>query len=154
MLATRLALAGILLVVIGWALLLAAAMPQTLVAGYLHAAAPFLRQTDVAAIAPVLVQTGLGFAIIGALRQSLAPLAKFFETILARTARPAAVQGPTPVAVEPNAMRIFDRGWIRDRPYVLYADGSAEVQTLVGPRRFETLQDARDFLGDRPHYAA
>ena len=32
------------------------------------------------------------------------------------------------------------------RPYRTFADGSVEVETILGTRRFATMGDARDFI--------
>jgi len=53
-------------------------------------------------------------------------------------------------AAKENGLRsrtIVERGWIKDRPFVRYADGSVEVETLLGMRRFGTFTDAQDFVG-------
>jgi len=42
--------------------------------------------------------------------------------------------------------RIVERGWVKDRAYVLFADGAVEVETMLGLRRFPSLQDAQDFI--------
>jgi hypothetical protein len=42
--------------------------------------------------------------------------------------------------------KIVERGWVKDKAYVLFADGAVEVETLLGLRRFSSLQEAHDFI--------
>jgi hypothetical protein len=42
--------------------------------------------------------------------------------------------------------KIVERGWVKDRAYVLFADGAVEVETMLGLRRFASLQEAHDFI--------
>ena len=51
---------------------------------------------------------------------------------------------PEPAYVEPDA--IVERGRVGDRAYVLFGDGSVEVETLLGVRRFASIDEARDFI--------
>jgi hypothetical protein len=43
---------------------------------------------------------------------------------------------------------IVERGLLKDRPYILFGDGSIEVETLLGMRRFTSLADAYEFIGN------
>ncbi|PNG27956.1 hypothetical protein [Methylocella silvestris] len=45
-----------------------------------------------------------------------------------------------------NARKILERGWVKDRAYVQFADGSVEVETLLGRRMFPSLQEAQEFI--------
>lgn len=45
-----------------------------------------------------------------------------------------------------NPRKIVERGWVKDRAYVLFADGAVEVETMLGLRRFPSLQDAQEFI--------
>ena len=44
------------------------------------------------------------------------------------------------------ARKILERGWVKDRAYVQFTDGSVEVETLLGRRMFPSLKDAREFI--------
>ncbi len=42
--------------------------------------------------------------------------------------------------------KILERGWVKDRAYVLFVDGSVEVETMLGRRIFPSLQEAQEFI--------
>jgi prepilin-type processing-associated H-X9-DG protein len=50
------------------------------------------------------------------------------------------------ISLTPQQKKIVERGWVKDRAYVLYADGSVEVETRLGRRIFSSLQDAQEFI--------
>jgi hypothetical protein len=62
----------------------------------------------------------------------------------AAPAKPAtALQGlPTD-----GGMIVVARGQVDDRCFLVLADGSVVIETLLGQRRFKSLPDARDFIG-------
>lgn len=129
-----------------------------------------------AAIAQSAIISGFGVGIIGALQTGFGALNCFFAAVLARsgqaraqTAAPAAAypvaqtqapaanyraaaQTPAPAAKaiarqQPAPPRkILERGWVKDRAYVLFADGSVEVETMLGRRIFPSLQEAQEFI--------
>lgn len=39
------------------------------------------------------------------------------------------------------------KGQIGDRKFMVQADGSVEIETLLGPRRFTSIESAREFVG-------
>ena len=41
----------------------------------------------------------------------------------------------------------MDEGFLRGRTYVLYSDGSVDVDTLLGRKRFDTMEAAVAYLG-------
>ena len=43
--------------------------------------------------------------------------------------------------------KVLERGWWKDRAYTIFHDGSVEIETLLGLRRFECMTDAQDFIG-------
>ncbi len=52
-----------------------------------------------------------------------------------------------PSAKTPSRGKIVERGLLKDRAYVLFGDGSIEVETLLGLRRFQSLREASEFIG-------
>lgn len=40
------------------------------------------------------------------------------------------------------------RGYLGDREYIMFSDGSIEIDTLLGRRRFTSLDAAREFVGE------
>ena len=89
------------------------------------------------------ILTGLGIAIVGALQTGFGALNKFFESVLERTGK---VRSKAAGARSPQQKKIVERGWVKDRAYLLYMDGSVEVETMLGRRIFSSLQDAQEFL--------
>ena len=57
--------------------------------------------------------------------------------------RHAADPSATPAAVSPATAHEMGR---ERRPYRTFPDGSVEVETIVGTRRFDTMADAREFI--------
>ena len=104
-----------------------------------------------------LILTGLGLAILGALEAGFGALDRFFQAALLRSAasamRPAPPPRPAPadeVVVEATVVdkdAIVERGEMNGRLYVVFGDGSIEVETLLGLRRFDTIAEARRFVG-------
>jgi prepilin-type processing-associated H-X9-DG protein len=94
-------------------------------------------------IAECTILTGLGIAILGALQTGFGVLSKFLESVLERTGK-ARLNGAA--VRSPQQKKIVERGWVKDRAYVLYADGSVEVETRLGRRIFSSLQDAQEFI--------
>lgn len=43
--------------------------------------------------------------------------------------------------------KIVERGMLKDRAYVLFGDGTIEIETLLGLRRFQSLREAAEFVG-------
>jgi hypothetical protein len=143
-----LAKAGLLITILGWLTylfgVLAPAIPEA------EPRIQALAQVDVGPyvglasdIGRNLILTGLGLAIVGVLRSGFGAFNRFFDAILksANSPRPE----PKPPLIDPN--HIVERGRIRDRGYVMYGDGSVEVETLVGIRRFPSREDAQSFVG-------
>lgn len=150
----------------GWALLFSAAQLTDVLA---QASGRSLGATiNVPAIAQCAIVTGLGIGIIGALQTGFGALNRFFEAVLVRsqqgrpqsgapspghpavhavTSSPAQAVTRAIVKQQPSQPRkILERGWVKDRAYVLFTDGSVEVETMLGRRMFPSLQDAREFI--------
>ena len=105
--------------------------------------------------------------LVGALQAGFGALDRFFDAILRRSGKHE--QSPPPArkdahesrpesrqviassekpAMRPKvAPRITDEGFLRGRTYALYSDGSVEVDTLLGRKRFETMDAAITYLG-------
>ncbi|WP_041367396.1 hypothetical protein [Methylocella silvestris] len=65
--------------------------------------------------------------------------------------QPSLRPAPQPKAVSAkarpeNARKILERGWVKDRAYVQFGDGSVEVETLLGRRMFSSLHEAQEFI--------
>lgn len=132
---------GLMIAALGWTFLLSALQLTELLAtitGRAGGAAGF----DVAGIAECTILSGFGIAILGALQTGFGATKGFLEAALMRSAPP-----PTKV-VGPAARqkKIAERGWVKDRAYVLFVDGSVEVETMLGRRLFASLQDAQEFI--------
>ncbi len=138
---------GLMVVALGWALLLSgtSAMEAILRLTGRGDFPPF----NLALITQATILTGFGLAILGALQTGFGALTRFFEAVLERTARTGskmvvASQQPQP---QPQPRKVVGRGQLKDRPYVLFGDGSIEIETLLGLRRFPSLQEAHEFIG-------
>lgn len=130
---------GFMIVALGWALLLSAPQLAELVPTLTGRSAAYLNMPN-AGLCTIL--TGFGIAILGALQTGFGALNKFFESVLERTGTPRAKVLQRPA----QQRKIVERGWVKDRAYVLFMDGSVEVETLLGRRIFPSLQDAQEFI--------
>ncbi|HYP57567.1 MAG TPA: hypothetical protein VEQ35_04705, partial [Beijerinckia sp.] len=92
-----------------------------------------------------------GIAILGVLRNGFGVVIRSLDPEIARM---QGIQSPWRSEPQPSAPmqhagrrgKIAERGWVKDRAYVLFVDGTVEVETLLGLRRFASLQDAQDFI--------
>lgn len=163
----RLTWVGFMIVAAGWALLFSA--PQ-LINFMAQASGRSLGTAtiDIRTIAQGAIVTGFGIGILGALQTGFGALNRFFEAVLERSqharpqsgaptpanpmvqaATPAPAQAVTKAIVKPqpsHPRKILERGWVKDRAYVLFTDGSVEVETMLGRRMFPSLQDAQEFI--------
>ena len=149
MASNRLTFLGLLLALCGWVLLLFGGQISVIVNGLLSHPLPLALDPGRTDVAQSLIFSGFGLAILGTLGAGLKTLRLFFEAVLQRSAAARAQPAPPPPpVVEPiDPHTVIERGWIRDRPYVRFADGSVEIETLLGVRRFATFADAEDFIG-------
>jgi hypothetical protein len=154
---------GLMIVALGWTLLLSGVSIADLITRLSGRVSPAVASIDMAVVAQCTLLTGFGLAILGLLQTGFSALNRFFESVLERTAKrqeeelnsappvraPAAapVQGGKPVHAAKTRGKIVERGLLKDRAYVLFGDGSIEVETLLGLRRFPSLQDAVEFIG-------
>jgi prepilin-type processing-associated H-X9-DG protein len=77
------------------------------------------------------------------LQTGFGALNRFFASVLERTATSSA-NALSPRQGQPR--KIIERGWLKDRAYVLFMDGSVEIETMLGRRLFPSLQDAQEFI--------
>ncbi|HEV2572396.1 MAG TPA: hypothetical protein VGU72_11740 [Beijerinckiaceae bacterium] len=141
---------GVVLIFLGWAILFLAMMDPGPAAGLVQRSLAWVNGYNLGTLGQSLILTGFGCVIVQTLREGFGALQRFFDAILTRTARPSVAPPPAPeprVDEEDKHDVIVDRGWIKDRPYVVYADGSTEIETRIGMRRFKSHQDARAFVG-------
>lgn len=133
---------GLMIVALGWTLLLSAPQLAELLAS-LSGRPGGMAAFDAAGIALCTILSGFGIAILGALQTGFGATRCFLEAALSRAAPP-----PTKVVGSSAARpkKIAERGWVKDRAYVLFVDGSVEVETMLGRRLFASLQDAQEFL--------
>jgi hypothetical protein len=136
----RLTWVGFMVVALGWAMLLSGAPTLQFFVAAIGHKLPF----DMPAIAQAAILSGFGLAVLGALQTGFGALKQFFDTVLERTARPSEKE---PQLRKKPENKVVERGRLKDRPYVLFGDGTIEVETLLGLRRFTSFRDAREFIG-------
>ena len=138
----RLTWVGFMIVALGWTLLFSA--PQLVEAlANLTGRSMNVGYINMPTIALCTVLTGFGIAILGALQTGFGALNKFFGSVLERTAK-SSVTALANRQEQPR--KIIERGWLKDRAYVLFMDGSVEIETMLGRRLFQSLQDAQEFI--------
>ncbi|WP_026606642.1 hypothetical protein [Methylocapsa acidiphila] len=133
---------GLAIVVLAWGLLFFVADPIDLF-GVASGRVLSGRVLNVAGIAQCGIVSGFGIAILGSLQLGFGSLNRFFQAVLTRTMT-SVTNGEAPQIA--HQRKIVERGWVKDRAYVLFNDGSVEVETMLGRRRFPSLQDAREFI--------
>src|SRR6476646_9117729 len=139
---SRLTALGLLLAGLGWVLLLFGGQISLAAVSLLGRPVPLAIDPGRTDVAQSLILSGFGLSILGTLKAGLATLRLFFEAVLQRSAaaraQPAQPMPQAPVVEPIDPSAVVERGWIRDRPYVRFADGSVEIETLLGVRRFPT----------------
>jgi hypothetical protein len=98
-------------------------------------------------IASCMIFTGFVIAILAVLTHGFGALERFFTAALERSA--ARAEAPATMAEEAEPYRRAERGSIEDSVYHIHGDGSVEVETLLGSRRFASLREAQEFVGER-----
>jgi len=136
----RLTWIGFMVAALGWTLLLSASQLTELLASLTSRSGSNLNMPT---IAQCVILTGFGIAIMGALQTGFGALNNFFESVLERTGNP---QSKVMSQRSAQQKKIVERGWVKDRAYLLYMDGSVEVETMLGRRIFPSLQDAQEFI--------
>jgi len=149
---------GLMIVAFGWALLISGVSLADLVNKMTGHASPAVVALNMGTVAQSTILTGFGLAILGLLQTGFSALNRFFDNVLERTAKkpetndvgyrqePVMSRGPGG-RVDPKARTIVERGLIKNRAYRRFGDGSIEVETLLGLRRFRTMREAADFVG-------
>jgi hypothetical protein len=89
--------------------------------------------------------TSLALLLVGALRRGFSVLDHFFASILQRT---AATRTASDAAVKTPETGVVDAGKVGGRSYRRFANGSVQVDTLLGQRMFASMEDARAFIGE------
>ncbi len=164
----RLTWAGLLLVTLGWGFILSYPLIAPLVPDGGQAAAV----RDPARFIPLLgenaIVTGLGIALLGAAEKALRLLLKIAAISSHPRPQPRpgsslqtapagsmasphmqhAQQQQTPILMpQRGSNEVVTRGALNGRDYVLFRDGSVVVETLLGPRRFQSITEAQEFIG-------
>jgi len=138
----RLTWIGFMIVAFGWAVLLSGAQFFE----YLERAigrAIFPGPIPAPVFAQYLVLTGFGVAILGSLKTGFGALQRFFDALTEKTSQ--ARTQPRQAHAE-QLKKVVERGWLRDRAYILFMDGSVEIETMLGRRLFPSLQEAQKFI--------
>jgi hypothetical protein len=164
---------GLMIVTLGWTLLLSGVSLAEIVTRMSGHAFPAITSLNMAAVTQCTILTGFGLAVLGLLQSGFSALNRFFDSVLERTAKrqdfqqslarveaapprtaptlhaAAPVQGhkATPSAKSQSRGKIVERGLLKDRAYVLFGDGTIEIETLLGLRRFTSLREAAEFIG-------
>ena len=135
----RLTAIGLILAGIGWALLLGeVAVVDVMPAGHAATRAPTFH-ADLSAIAECVIASGFALAIVGALQTGFGALNRFFEAVLMRSAQRQGA--PTVMREDASAGAPAP-----ERPYRKMPDGTVEVDTILGTRRFSSVAEARAFI--------
>jgi hypothetical protein len=140
-----------MVVALGWALLLSGnSATEEVLRIFGRASVPL----NFVAIGQATILTGFGLAILGALQTGFGSLKQFFDMVLERTAQNAkqnlaiAVEAPQQPSPPPSPKKVVERGTLKDRSYMRFGDGTIEIETLLGLRRFASIQEAAEFIGN------
>ena len=134
----RLTWIGLIVAALGWVLLIGEGTLADIVPARSGRISPSLH-ADLFDIAKCIIASGFGLAIIGALQSGFGTLNRFFAAVLTRSSQ------RSPSASAPSAGRPPEPTHQR-RPYRLLGDGSVEVETILGTRRFASMHEAREFI--------
>jgi hypothetical protein len=136
---------GFALIVLGWAAAAASYFPLGLTKVSFEFAGVFL-PAALLTFGQFALATGLAMHMSAHFAYGFSALDRFFEAILQRTLQPAPpANDARPIEVRPPS--VVSKGFIGERPYAHFSDGSVEVETLLGSRRFESLEAAHSFVG-------
>jgi len=144
----RLTWIGLIVAAVGWAMLIFGATVSEDVWKaweYFGATAPNL---SVVSASNSMIMSGFGLAILGALQSGFSALHRFFEAVLQRSQRAQAQTAPAmkqPAKLSVND--IAEEGWMGNRAYVRFANGTVQIETLLGVRNFASFDEAREFIG-------
>ncbi len=134
----RLTWMGLVVASLGWALLIGEATVADILPAHDGRLPPSFH-SDLLDIAKCVIGSGFALAIVGALQSGFGTLNRFFSAVLTRsTQRTAPSSAPSVVDAAPAPKE--------RRPYRTLGDGSVEVDTILGTRRFSTMREAREFI--------
>ena len=139
---------GLTAAVVGWAMMLG----QTAISDFMTAQdPPVLPPTfhdDFMDVSKTLIYSGFGLALVGSLQTGFGALNRFFEAVLVRSGQKTQGAALPPAPIEESFRReeVVEAAPRIGRPYRTFADGSVEVETIVGNRRFRSMVEARDFI--------
>lgn len=159
----RLTWAGLLLTTLGWGFVLA----YPLIVPIVTESGMTGTMRDPAHFIPLIgenaIVTGLAIALLGALEKALRLLTRIASTSInsrpqprhnvrplhpVPSSQPVAQQQAAPMLMTArSANEVVTRGALNGRDYVLFRDGSVVVETLLGPRRFNSITEAQEFIG-------
>jgi hypothetical protein len=131
---------GAILVAVGWALLL---LGSSVLRSIDSTKLDWLVKSttlDAEVIGHDMILTGIGLAIIGSLQTGFSALTRFFDAVLKNIIDSPTAVAPSPAKPEPKRTRITEFG------VVVLDDGSIEVETILGTRRFASFAEAREFI--------
>lgn len=145
---------GLSIAAIGWLMLIATLVGIDVVAT--RGRAGLLRHEDLVDVAMCLVGSGFALALLGGLRAGFGALARFFDIVLSRSVQRAVAVASVVPDLAPSLAEPFDQEepivkrdaeTLRERrPFTILDDGSVEVETILGSRRFASIYEARDFI--------
>ena len=138
-----------MVVALGWALLLSGnSATEEVLRIFGRASAPL----NFTLIGQSTILTGFGLAILGALQTGFGTLKQFFDSVLERTAQNTRITVEAPPqpspSPSPSLKKVVERGTLKDRSYMRFGDGTIEIETLLGLRRFASIQEASEFIGN------
>lgn len=138
---------GLVVVAVGWGLLiLSIAFADVLIAKAPRLMPPVLH-ADLIEISRCVIVTGFGLAVVGALQAGFTRLDRAFGVTAMRASAADEVRmEPAFSTSAPAAPERVSPGQGKRRPYRVFADGSVEVDTIVGTRLFKTMAEAREFI--------
>lgn len=135
---------GLVVVAVGWGLLVLSIVFADLLIAKAPRLMPPVLHADLIEISRCVIVTGFGLAVLGALQAGFSRLDRTFGFALAR---PTMADEPRlEPAFAASAPERVAPGQGKRRPYRVFADGSVEVDTIVGTRLFKTMAEAREFI--------
>lgn len=103
-----------------------------------------LGQHHLLTLTQATLMTGLTIAIVGALQIAADALSPHSEAVRKGSRQLAGPSGPPRPGRD---LDIAEEGILAGRAYKTYADGTVEMNTLLGRREFESMAHAVAFLG-------
>ena len=161
---------GLLVAASGWAVLLFGGRLAAYFADAAPASALWVPEVDRGGLANALLLTGFGLAVLAALQRGFGALNRFFDAVLGNLAPPQPrpdrataefeaamahpvpppIRRPEPLRKPPEPLRKPPRPPVRPpgvANYTVRDDGTAEVETLLGVRRFTSMEEVEEFIG-------